>query len=245
MGTINETGHHKNVANFAKLIAFVENLGSQYNPNNAAITPTALKSLHAAAAASLEDVNAALPAWQMAVNEREIAFDPVSKLVTRVINALSVSEVDSLIVDDARTIGRKLQGRRAKSKPSDKSETPENESEKSISASQLSYDSRVENFDKLEKLIAAQPQYSPNEMDLQKHTLKTLLADLRVKNDAVINAYVPLSSKRIARDAVLYNDTNGLVKIAGDVKRYVKSVFGSDDPQFKQINELKFKSAKR
>jgi len=74
--------------------------------------------------------------------------------------------------------------------------------------------------------------YTPNETDLKVTALTTLIADMRTKNTAVINAYTPLSNTRISRNNVLYTTGTGLVDIAGEVKKYVKSVFGATSPQF-------------
>lgn len=241
---INETGHHINVSRFADLIAFVTNLGSTYKPGKSDITLTELNALHSRATDSLTNVNDSFSTWQASVNARELAFTSLGKLVTRVVSALSVSDADSLITNDAKTVAQKLQGRRAKKKKTDNPDTFENESENSISASQMSFDSRIENLDKLVSLLSAEPNYKPNETDLQTGTLENLLSDLRAKNEAVINAFVPPSSKRIERNETLYNETNGLVKTAGDVKRYVKSVFGANSPQFKQINAIRFTQRK-
>jgi hypothetical protein len=59
-------------------------------------------------------------------------------------------------------------------------------------------------------------------------------------NTAAVNAYTPLSNARIDRNKILYDDVTGLVKVAGDVKAYVKSVFGGTSPQYKQVSKLKF-----
>jgi len=71
-----------------------------------------------------------------------------------------------------------------------------------------------------------------------------LLADLKAKNTAVINATTALSNARIARDKVMYSDDIGLIDIARDVKQYVKSLFGASSPQYKQISGLEFKAIK-
>ena len=61
---------------------------------------------------------------------------------------------------------------------------------------------------------------------------------------AVMNAATPLSNARISRDEELYAGTTGLVDLAGLVKKYVKSVFGGDSAQFKQLSDLEFKLVK-
>ena len=104
----------------------------------------------------------------------------------------------------------------------------------------MSYDSRLDNLDKLIKLLASVPQYAPNEADLKVTALTALYNDLKAKNLAVINTEVPLNNARITRNDIMYKENIGLVDIALDIKTYIKSVYGATSPQFKQISGLKF-----
>ena len=247
MTSTSETGHAKNVANFEDLISFCTGYGTSYNPSNAAIKLPALNTLFTSAKSSLATINTMSPPWKTAINAREIVFTPLSKLTTRVVNALDASTVTRQTVADAKTYARKIQGKRASEKlPAviDNPATPVDESHKSISASQMSFDNRIENLDKLIQLLSSQTAYTPNEADLKVTALTTLIADMRTKNTAAINAYTPLSNTRIARNNLLYTTGTGLVDIAGEVKKYVKSVYGATSPQFKQVSGLKFTKVK-
>ncbi|MBN1968616.1 MAG: hypothetical protein JW870_04540, partial [Candidatus Delongbacteria bacterium] len=93
-------------------------------------------------------------------------------------------------------------------------------------------------------LLASVPEYAPNETELTTASLTALYDDLNAKNTAVINATVPLSNARIARDQILYTALTGVIDISVDVKTYVKSVFGATAPQYKAISSLKFTSPK-
>ena len=243
MASTSETGHAKNVANFEILISFCTGHGASYNPSKAAIQLPALNTLFTGAKASLNAINTVLPQNANAVNAREIVFAPLNKLITRVFSAVDASDVPKQVVGDVKPITRKLQGTRAGAKLSivvDDAATPGDASPKSISASQMSFDNRIENMGKLVQLLSAQPGYAPNETDLQVASLTTLLADMRTKNTDAINALTPVSNSRIARNNILYTEDTGLVDIAGDVKKYVKSVFGASSPQYKQVSGLKF-----
>jgi len=196
---------------------------------------------------SLTTINTALPPSTNAINGRDIVFSPLSKLIKRIVNAVDASSVPKQVVADVKTIARKIQGKRGSDKlPTvvDDPNTPEDESQKSISASQMSFDNRIENMDKLIQLLASQPGYAPNETDLKVTTLTTLLGDMKTKNTAVITALTPLSNARISRNTILYATGTGLVDIAGEVKKYVKSVFGGTSPQYKQVSGLKFTKVK-
>lgn len=243
MTSTTETGHAKNVANFEDLISFCTGYGTAYNPSKASIKLTALNTQFTSAKNSLTTINTLLPPSTNAINGRDIVFKPLSKLITRIVNAVDSSNVPKQVVADVKTIARKIQGKRGSDKLPiivDDPNTPEDESQKSISASQMSFDNRIENMDKLIQLLSAQAGYTPNETDLKVTTLTTLLADMRTKNTGAINALTPLSNARIARNTILYATGTGLVDIAGEVKKYVKSVFGGTSPQYKQVSGLKF-----
>jgi len=231
-----ETGHAKNVANFEDVIAFCTGYGAKYNPSLNRITIVELNSILTNALNELNNVNTALAPWTIAINERQSAYEPISKLTTRLISALDASGDNHKIVEDARTIARKITGAR-KSK---KIENPDPDDKKSISTSQQSYDSRLENFTKLKILLAEVTEYAPNETELQIATLETLISDLIAKNTAVISTTTPLSNARIERDKVLYAKSTGLVDIAYEVKKYVKSVYGTSAPEYKQISSIRF-----
>lgn len=243
MASTSEVGHAKNAANFEDEISFCTGYGPAYNPSKASLKLPALNTLLISAKSSLSAINIALPPNTNAVNAREIVFVPLSKFITRIVNAVGSSNVPKQFVADVKTIARKLQGKRASEKlPTvvDDPATLRDESQKSISASQMDFDSRIENFDKLIQLLSSQTGYAPNETDLKVTTLMTLLADMKIKNTGVINTQTPLSNARITRNTILYTTGTGLVDIAEEVKKYIKSVFGGTSPQYKQVSKLKF-----
>lgn len=253
MASTSETGNAKNVANLEDLISFCVGYGGSYQPSKVAIQIPSLNTLLSNAQGSLSGVNTSKTAFINATNARQIAFDPLKKLCTRIVNALDATDATDKLVKDAQTINRKIQGKRAgdKTKPSPSpippappipTPTPE---DKSISVAQLSYDSLIDNFDKLITLISSEPSYTPNETDLQVSTLLTLLGNLKATNTAVVNAYTNYSNARITRDNILYAPISGLVDIALEVKKYVKSVFGASSPQYKQVSGLEFKRPKK
>jgi len=241
MANLSETGHAKNVANFEKLIASVSGLGAAYNPSRESIRLSALNDLLGNAKAVINNVNLAESVYKNAVSAREGAFEPLSKLITRVGNSLKASASSSLTDDQAITLIRKLQGRRASPKMTieeKKAAEAEGQSVKESSSSQMSFESRLNHFDKLIKLLASVSEYAPNETELSVASLTALYNDLRQKNLDVINASVPLATARIARDQALYKPLTGIVDISVDMKMYVKSVFGASAPQYKAISGL-------
>ena len=187
MATTSETGHSKNVANFDELISKILGYGPNYNPTKTSLKPESLQSTSLMARRAIDAVNDTFPVYSNAIAAREVAFLPLSKLVTRILNALKATDTSPQVIDNALTLARKLQGRRATPK---KTEAEKNAQKaqgvevKEVSSSQMSYNNRLESFDKLIKLLISVPLYSPNEPDLQTASLTVLFNDLRAKNSA-------------------------------------------------------------
>ena len=243
MPSTSETGHAKNVANFQDLIAFVTGYGAAYNPSKAALKLANLQTKITAEQANLSTVIAKNTTYNTAVNERFAAFDNIRGLTTRVINALSSTDASDKTIADAKGFNRKIQGKKASgtaSAPTD----PATPAPKTISASQQSYDQLTQHLNGLISTIQSEPTYAPNEADLKVATLTAKAATMLAKNNAVATEYTAISNARIARDKGLYTDKTGLVAIAGDVKDYVKSVFGFTSAEYKQISKIKFSTVK-
>jgi hypothetical protein len=253
MASKTETGHAKNTANFEKLIAACKSYGAKYNPSNTEITLAELQKILDNANTALKTVKTTKAPFDNAVNARQIAFEPLSKLTTRVISSLAATKATEQVVKDAKTVGRKLQGRRAvaikeEGLPANREagdpipgiDVALEQEVRHISTSQMSYDSRIDNLEKLITVLSAEALYQPNEADLKTQSLTDLLTNLRKLNTDVINTSNPYSNSVIERNKVLYAENTGLVDNAFEVKKYVISVFGTTAPEYKKISKLKF-----
>lgn len=229
-----ETGHVKNVANFEAMISFCTAYGAAYNPSKESLSLEALNSLLTQARTALADITEAKNQLDLVINDRQIKFSPLKSEATRIIDALKASEVSAQTTADAASINKKLQGGRATPKPK------EGEAAKTISTSQQSFDNRLDSFMRLVNLVASEPGYKPNEKNLKVETLTAFAEKLQMANTAVINANTIRSNKMIERNDLLYAPETGLVVIAFGVKAYIRSLFGSTSPQYKQVSGLKF-----
>ena len=244
MPSTSETGHAKNVANFEDLISFSTGYGATYNPSKEALKVANLNTRLANARTVLNEVKTTQTAFNNATNKRMDAFKPLKSLATKIINALDATDASAETVKDARTINRKIQGQRAtpKTVSSPPATQVEGAADKTISASQQSYDQQIEHFAKLVELLSSDSNYKPNEADLTVAANQTKLAALKAANTDVVKTYTNWSNSRIARTNTLYNPLTGLVNTALDVKKYIKSIFGALSPQFKQVSKLEFRN---
>jgi hypothetical protein len=258
MASISETGHAKNVAHFEDLIAHCVAYGTAYNPIGPHIQLTALQALLASAEAQLLATTAAKTALNTATNTREVAFQAIRKLSTRIVNAASTIAATPQTLADIKSINRKIHGQRSRKieddttpdtttpvtsvtgQPDVVAPTGNPAAHRHISASQRSFDQVIQHFTRLIQALTAEPLYAPNEPELQVATLATQLAGLHAANSAVIVAGVAYSNAVIARNNVLYDDAASLTNSAAEVKKYVKSVFGPDSPQYRQVNKIRF-----
>ena len=238
--SVSETGHAKNISNFETMISYCTGYGPTYNPSNPAILLTALTALHTESKEALKLVKTTETPFNKVEGQRKLLFKPLKPLATKVMGAIRSSGAPQTVIDDAETINRKIQGKRANTV---KAEIPAGEIPKNkISVSQQSYDLQIDHLEKLIELAVAEPKYTPNETPLQVATLTNYKAELETINSSVKNAQTLYSNAMIARDKKLYDPITGLVSSAQVVKNYVKSIFGASSPEYKQINKLRFKN---
>lgn len=245
MSKTSETGHAKNMTNLESLITSIHTFGDQYNPAKESIKLASLQTLLSSTKESFNAYYVAQSAYGKAVDDRESAFEPLSKLITRVNNALKASDSSMRYDETIKTIIRKLQGKRASRKLNDEEQQvmgTEGTPKRQISTAQMSYDSRLENLEKLIIHLGDIPEYMPNEEDLKVETLKTLSTKLKNVNSAVVAAYIALERARADRNAILYEPLTGLVDRATDTKSYIKSVYGTTSPEYKQVSKLHFEN---
>ena len=240
MASQSEVGHAKNVANFQDLITYCTAYRTTYNPSKTALQLASLNTLLTSAQTEIANVTTAKNAFDTTTGDRQLAFEPLKPLATKIYNALSVTDATAQTLADAKTINNKLQGRRAKTIA--ENPTPENgiPPANTVSVSRQSYDSLTENFSSLIDLVSSVPSYTHNEADLSVASLTTFRDSLVTVNTNVITSEVVYSNARTSRDNLLYAKDTGLVEIAQDVKNYVKSIFGTTSPQYKQVSEIKF-----
>lgn len=246
MASTSETGHAKNIANFQDLISFCEGYGATYNPTKESLKIPQLKTLYQTAQDKLNSSKTQKTNFDNATNERRNAFKDLKPLSTKIVNAFAVSGADILAQNNLKSVNKKLQGSSSTAK---KPETTTNnvtttETSKTISTSQQSYDRLIDHFSNIIQVLEQTPVYAPNENDLKVDSLQAKLSDLQTKNTSLINAYTSYSNAMIDRNQILYNPLTGIIQTAKEVKQYVKSIFGSTSPQYKQVSGLEFKIRK-
>lgn len=247
MASTSEVGHAKNVANFEIVINYCIGYSTNYNPTNTNIKLANLQTFHADCKKALQDVFTTQQPVNAAIGARIATFSPLNTLSTRIVNALEASAPPAEAIKNAKTIARKIHGRRASATEETQPIDPNNPSplaDSQVSTSQQSYDNKEIHFLKLVELLQTVTEYTPNETTLQLTQLQAYLAQLQSTNSKVKAEIPALSNARIARNNLLYSDATGLIDRAKAIKQYVKSLYGASSPEYKQISGLKFVKVK-
>ncbi|MBI5217436.1 MAG: hypothetical protein HY958_00705 [Bacteroidia bacterium] len=261
-----ETGHARNVANFGKVIPAVQSYGTLYTPSANEIKVPALQAQKTNLDNSLTLVRDTSNPYKNAMNARKETFNKLSKYTTRILKALKGCGATKKEITDGSGMEKKIQGTRITPKHAldafihsthktltgtpvtealevtDNSTSPDTLQEiLDHSASQMSFDNRIENFKKFISFLSGTTKYNPNETDLKISALNTHAANMVTLNDTVNSTFVPWANARIQRYKYLYADATGAHDIVLQVKSYVASVFGATSPEYKLISKISIK----
>lgn len=237
MSSQSETGHYKNVANLKALKTFASNLGPNYSPQKEMLKLPFLEALVIEATTLHNNVKEQVNTVNLEINNRQLIFEPVKSLSTRIINTMSSTNVQPKTIEDAKSINAKIQGTRINKKGE-----PTNPEDivNSNSVSRQSYDSIYENFKSLNNLLLQDGGYNPEETDLSIPGLTSKENEMLTANENVNNENSILVTNRIAREKRFYKDQDGLLAVAKAFKKYIRGKFGVSSPQFAQIKGLVF-----
>ena len=243
MNKISESGHSKNVANWGQLTTTVLSFGSAYNPSRKEIQIPMIQQIGTDANLAMSVLNGVKAEYKNASAARADAFEPIGPLVTRCMDALKSTATIYRVDDNAKTVARKMHGRRASTKKvvDPMALTTEGKIEQEISTSQMSYDNQLSNFDELISYFESVPEYAPNEPELKTANLRAFWNALKAKNDRAVCATIDFGHARAKRNEILYTPISGMIDLSVDVKTYVRSVYGIKSPEYKSLTKLTFK----
>ncbi|MFM6953653.1 MAG: hypothetical protein ACKOWL_01550 [Sphingobacteriaceae bacterium] len=238
MASTTETGDVKNIEAFKTIINYCESYAVDYNPS---ADPLKLSNLQTQLT-NIQNAQADHIKKQTILNttidQRIKTFSTLKPLTTKLLNALIASGAEPLNIQTAKTLTRKIFGKRATPIPSptDPNQNPPN----TTSVSQLSYTNQVAHLTALTELLSTIPQYQPNETELQTTQLQTYITQLQTVNTNVTQANTNCSNTKIIRNNQLYAPQTGIIDTAYNIKNYIKSLYGPTSQQYKQISGIQF-----
>jgi hypothetical protein len=234
---ISETGHAINISNFKRLIDVCTAYGAPYNPTNTDIIIANMTTKWTAVDTAHGTLTTALQNSKIPINNRDMLFEPLDKLVTRTLNYYQSTKALAQSKKDAKGLADKIRGFGVKvAKLPDGTPDPA-----SVSTSHQSFVQRQDAFNQLVDLYISDALYAPNEADLATAVLDTYSDDMKTANDGIGTIIEPVNSLRIARDHGLYDEGTGILDVQAAAKKYVTGVFGAGKPETKLITGIKFR----
>ncbi|HRH47164.1 MAG TPA: hypothetical protein PLP23_00355 [Panacibacter sp.] len=243
MASNSEKGHAINLANFKLIIDRATGFGATYNPSNSSLTVVKMKGQLSAANTAQGNLISSNKATKEPINERELLFEPLDPLVTRVINYASSTNASKKLIADAKGNADKIRGA-SKKKPGKKTDSSDPLPEDGVSTSQQSYVQRTDAFQQLIELLKTVTDYSPNETDLTTASLDAYLTDLKTANDSLGSLLTTAANKLIARNKLLYESETGIIDTALKCKKYIKGLYGAKSAEYGLVSGIKFSRAK-
>jgi hypothetical protein len=243
---MSESGNAINVLNLKKCRDIAVAWGvTKYTPSHPDLAVTAMGTLITSAEASLDGVQADLAPWRTATTAADDAFSGLSDVARRVERAAKACGLAPSFLEDLAIPARKVKGQRTTpvAGPGGGGGTPPT-GPGTGSASQMSRQQRIEHFDEMVGLLAAQTGYIPNEPDLKVVTLQVQSANLQSLVDDISANAAPLGESRNQRDQVLYTDDTNVVNTGRLFKAYVQSAYGLKSPEWDQVKGLQFRDKK-
>jgi hypothetical protein len=239
MASVSETGHNKNVANFASAIQVLVEMGSIYNPTNPNLLLANLNLVKTNLGGTITFLNNKKPVYKNAVADREIL---IAQLPSRLTMSLNYAKSTNISQTDKENLSSQVKKIRGDKKS--KVVNPETAEGDSISTSQMSYDSRIANFDTYISQLSSLAEYNPNETVIQIADFQNYHQKLTNSSTLVNSAGNELITGRKNRNDILYNDQINVIQLMRDIKAYLKSLGSAAEPYYKAIVKLQFKDIK-
>lgn len=244
-----ETGHAKNIANFALLTNYCSSLGATYAPTHPNIIVAAMQDLLNKSQEQMQLTEQRVAEWRITVNDRQKAFVALQKTAVSIVNLLDASGAPPKAVKDARAIVNKIVGRSKKSSTTPPTDETTDQplpvpTETKHSTAQTSFDQRASNFFKLIQVVKQYDLYNPNENHLTVKELEKQHENALAYTNAVSQAYIALKNARTQRDKYLYDTDVSLLPVAQDAKKYIKAIWGAKSKEFQYVSKIAFTKRK-
>ena len=242
MATTYETGHVKNMNNLENLIKICTEFGSTYNPAKTAIQIANLNQLLTDAKTEINNVNQKLINYNNTIHSRQLKFENLRKIATRIIYALELTDATPMTIENAKSLKKKIFGVRIGKvtpppPPADGSTEPE---KKTNSTAQTSFGQLVDHFSKMIILLQSEPTYNPNENDLKIAALSSYLDELTLANTESLVAEAVMRAARLRRNELFYTSPNCLYSCVMDIKKYIRSLYGVSSTEFGHVSGISF-----
>ena len=245
MALQSETGHAKNLANFKELITVIKTFGAQYQPMADALKIPNLEAQATQADQALAQLKQAETSAKQATATLQEHFKPLNTLSSQIMGLLKSSGAKTSSIEEAKAIQKIITGSNSKKKKRETATDASETTKVTRSQSRQSYDSRLDNFNKLITVLQNISEYKPNE---DAFKIINLQAKAQAMQQAIQDNDLKEQIRSQAmnhRNTLLYSIDTGIVDTGLKVKEYIKAIFGGvKSLQFKAVSKIKFNTLK-
>ncbi|MEQ9415541.1 MAG: hypothetical protein RIF39_17020, partial [Cyclobacteriaceae bacterium] len=227
--------HVKTAEAYSRLVGICTGFGGKYNPGRQTLQLKAMRALLEEAQSSLQDYLQKLLIYKDVTNEREVAYEQLGKLTSRIVRSVESFGVLPQTLDDVRYYERLIKGRKSSSRLPIPNEEAEAKPLAKRARTQQSYVAIGDHFSKLVQLVGQLAVYKPNEVELQVDALEAAAIRFKSLNGAVDKAKTALRNAKMHRDRVLYINEVSVVNNYRKVRSYVRSLFGYPSAEASQL----------
>lgn len=235
----------KNLESLFHLADFEDTLDAAKLDAPPALLSSALRAKHDEALAAQQTVGNSKGDWRTVTLDRTVDADKLASMASQSLAALEARGASPEKIEDGRFYVRKLQGSRNTPAAVDDPTTPDvDESEQSISASQRSNAARIAMF--LEYLDWLDGQHEYVGVTAAGKTISEMRAfgnAVQTKHELSITAATTLSSDRIARDKLFFEDSDSVINLGKRVKKLIGAAYGFDSPEYHTANAIPFRKS--
>jgi hypothetical protein len=236
-----ESGHAKNVANFEQVIIILTALGMVYNPGQALILLAALQTKLIEAKAVLAAVDTAEAEKRLRVNDIQAEEAELGKFMVNIKRTVEVELNDPAFTAEIQSIINRSRPKSRDTGLIDDPLTPEDESRTAHSMSQSSRDNQIAGLADIIALLRLRIDFKTNDAEYTLAAIEARFDALTAKNNAAKASNANLGNALDARDAVLYDEETGIIKLVKLIKNQLAVKPGRESTAYQQINALEFR----
>jgi hypothetical protein len=236
-----ESGHAKNVANFEQVIIILTALGTVYNPGQALILLAALQTKLTEAKAALAAVDTAEAEKRLSVNDIQAEEAELDRFMVNIKRTVEVELNNPAFTAEIQSIINRSRPKSRDTGLIDDPSTPEDESRTAHSLSQSSRDNQIAGLADIIALLRLRTDFKPNDAEYTLAAIEARFDTLSAKNNAAKASNANLGNTLDARDAVLYDDETGIIKLVKLIKTQLALKPGRESAAYQQINALEFR----
>lgn len=248
MKTLSEIAHAHNINSFEQLASFLSSYQIYFKSKNGSINHTKMKQLSIEAKKASAEVENLTNNYCQALISREKTFAIIPEIGNILQTHLTSLNLPKSTMRQSQKLAKKLGSFQAISNENLKTLTLEVKETgkhlREIDNLESKYDKIMLAFSLMISLLESCPDFHSTESIPCLASLKESFSKLRTANNTLKEIRSEIVKARMGRYNIMYKTNHGLVDIAHDTKVFVKSNYGGESKEWKQVQAIEFKRLK-